>query len=188
MVKTKDQHDKICSKEWRWRRSQPKTPEIEERLLPQPKTPEPPEDGRVNSQKIFEDIHEQLVYDTIEERLSNLIDIEPEGENETKELTITLQKNTTFKFKVHTATPQAVKDAVNDLVNDFEETLKYKVETRLNDSEQFPVHLRAVKKTKVEVQKIEGKEYDTVNLAKYDEQQKTEEWSRLMCFAVRNRQ
>ena len=38
---------------------QPKTPEVEERLLPQPSTPKPPEDGRVSSQKIFEDIHEQ---------------------------------------------------------------------------------------------------------------------------------
>jgi len=94
----------------------------------------------------------------------------------------------TFKFKVHTATPQAVKDAVNDLVHHFEDTLKYKVETMIEDSESFPAHIRAIKKTKVEVQKTEGKEYDTVNLVKYDEQQKAEEWSRLMCFASRNEQ
>ena len=103
---------------------QPKTPEVEERLQPQPSTPKPPEDGRVSSQKIFEDIHEQLVYDTIEEKLSNLIDIEPEGENETKEMSITSQKSMTFKFNVHTSTPQAVKEAVNDLVHHFEDTLE----------------------------------------------------------------
>jgi len=131
---------------------------------------------------MFEDIHEQLVYDTIEEKLSNLIDIEPEGENETKEMSITLQKSMTFKFKVHTATPQAVKEAVDDLVHHFEDTLKYKVETVNQDSDEFPIHLRAVKKTKVEVKKVQGNEYDTVNLAK------TEEWNRLMCFAVRNNQ
>jgi hypothetical protein len=63
---------------------QPKTPEVEEERIAQPSTPIPPENGRIGSQKIFEDIHEQLVYDTIEEKLSNLIDIEPEGENEKK--------------------------------------------------------------------------------------------------------
>ena len=35
---------------------------------------------------------------------------------------------------------------------------------------------------------MKGKEYDTVNLAKYDEQRKTEEWSKLIRFAVRNEQ
>ncbi len=60
--------------------------EEEKRLPPQPRTPEMPEDERFSQQKIFEDIHERLVYDTIEEKLSNLIDIEPEGENETKEM------------------------------------------------------------------------------------------------------
>jgi hypothetical protein len=167
---------------------QPKTPEVEERLLPQPSTPKPPEDGKVSSQKIFEDIHEQLVYDSVEKKLSNLIDIEPEGENETKEMSITLQKSMTFKFNVHTATPQAVKEAVDDLVHHFEDTLKYNVETVIKDSEEFPVHLRATKKTKVEVKKVEGTEYDTVNLAKYDEQRKTEGLNRLMCFAIRSRQ
>ena len=129
-----------------------------------------------------------MVYDTIEEKLSNLIDIEPEGENDTKEMSITLQKNMTFKFKVHTATPQAVKDAVNDLVHHFEDTLKYMVETVIKDSETFPVHIRAIKKTKVEVQKEKGNEYEVVNLAKYDEKQKTEEWDRLVCSAVRKMQ
>ena len=83
---------------------------------------------------------------------------------------------------MQTATPQAVKDAVNDLVHHFEDTLKYKVETVIKDSERFPVHIKAIKKTKVEVQKAEGNKYDTVNLMKYDEQQKTEEWNRLVCF------
>jgi hypothetical protein len=102
---------------------QPKTPEVEERTLAQPNTPKPPEDGRIGSQKIFEDLHEQLVYDTIEEKLSNLIDVEPEGENETKKMSITLEKSMTFNFNVHTSTPQAVqavKEAVKELVNHFE--------------------------------------------------------------------
>ena len=121
-----------------------------------------------------------MVYDTIEEKLSNLIDVEPEGENETKQMSISLEKRMTFKFNVHTSTPQAVKEAVKDLVHHFEETLKYKVETVIEDSEEFPVHLRATKKTKPEVKKVEGTEYDKVSSAKYDEQQKTEEWNRLM--------
>ena len=107
-----------------------------------------------------------MVYDTIEEKLSNLTDIEPDGENKTKEMSITLQKSMTFKFNVHTSTPQAVKDAVKDLVHHFEETLKYKLETVIEDSEEFPVHLRATKKTKVEVKKEEGTESDKVSLAK----------------------
>ena len=68
----------------------------EERLTPQPKTREIPENERptmIDQQKIFEDIHERMVYDTIEEKLSNLIDIEAEGENDTKEMSITLEEN-----------------------------------------------------------------------------------------------
>ena len=84
--------------------------------------------------------------------------------------------------------PKQSKKAVNDLVHHFEDTLKYKVETVTPESDEFPVHLKAVKKTKVEVKKEHGNEYDTVNLAKYDEQRKTEEWNRLMCFAIRSRQ
>ena len=98
--------------------NEPRTPEGEEERTPQPSTPRPPEDGRVSSQKIFEDIHEQLVYETIEEKLSNLIDIEPEGQNETKEMSITLEKSMTFKFKVHSGTPDlvwTVKDVMNEL-------------------------------------------------------------------------
>ena len=67
---------------------------------------------------------------------------------------------------------KAVKEAVQDLVHHFEETLKYKAETVIEDSEMFSVHLRATKKTKVEVKKEEGKEYYKVSLAKYDEQRK----------------
>ena len=107
--------------------------------------------------------------------MSNLIDVEPEGENETKQMSITLEKRMTFKFNVHTSTPQAVKEAVKDLVHHFEETLKYKVERVIDDSEEFPVHLRATKKTKVEVKKEVGKEYDKVSLAKYDEQRRIRE-------------
>ena len=39
--------------------NQPKKSEVEERRLAQPSTPKPPEDGRIGSQKIFEDLHEQ---------------------------------------------------------------------------------------------------------------------------------
>ena len=81
------------------------------------------------------------MYDTIEEKLSNLIDIEPEGENETKKMSITLEKSVTFNFNVHTSTPravQAVTQAVKELKDHFEKTLKYKVETILEDSENFP--------------------------------------------------
>ena len=76
---------------------------------------------------------------------------------------------------MHTATPQAVKKAVDDLVHHFADTLKYKVETVIKDSEEFPVHHGATKKTKVEAKKVEGTEYDKVSLVKYDEQRKTEE-------------
>ena len=97
----------------------------------------------------------------------------------------------TFNFNVHTGTTQAVqavKEAVKELVKHFEETLKYKVETVLEDSEKFPVHLRAAKKTKVEVRKEVGKEYDKVSLPKYDEQRKNREWDILMCLAIRSNQ
>jgi hypothetical protein len=97
----------------------------------------------------------------------------------------------TFNFNVHTGTPQAVqaaKEAVKELVNHFEKTLKYKVETILEDSERFPVHMRAAKKTKVEVKKEIGKEYDKVSLEKYDELRKVREWDTLMCLATRSNQ
>ena len=119
---------------------QPKTPEVEERRTIQPSTPIPPENGMIGSQMIFEDLHEQSVYDTIEEKLSNLIDIEPEGENETKKMSITLEKSMTFNFNVHASTPQVVetvKDATKELKDHFEKTLKYNVETILEDSEEL---------------------------------------------------
>ena len=170
--------------------NEPRTPEVEEERTAQPSTPKPPEDGRISSQKIFEDIHEQLVYDTIEEKLSNLIDIEPEGKTETREVSITLEKSMTFKFKVHSGTPDlawAVKDVLNELKDHFEKTLKYNVETTLEDLEKFPTHMRAVKKTRVTVNKEVGKEYDKVNIEKYDETRKVKEWDTLMCLAMRTR-
>jgi hypothetical protein len=59
------------------------------------------------------------------------------------------------------------------------------VETILEDSEQFPAHMRAKKKTKVEVKKEVGKEYDKVSIEKYDEMRKVREWDTLMCLATR---
>ena len=54
----------------------------------------------------------------------------------------------TFNFNVHTGTPQAVqavKEAVKELKDHFENTLKYNVMT-VEDSEECPVHMRARKK------------------------------------------
>ena len=43
-------------------------------LPPQPKTPEvDEEENSISQQKIFEEFHEKLVYDTIEEKLSNFL-------------------------------------------------------------------------------------------------------------------
>jgi acetylornithine deacetylase/succinyl-diaminopimelate desuccinylase-like protein len=123
--------------------------------------------------------------------LSNLVDIEPEGENETKKMSITLEKSMTFNVNVHTGTTQAVqavKEAVKELKelkDHFETTLKYNVETILEDSEEFPVHMRAKKNTKVEVKKEVGKDYDKVSLEEYDEMRKVREWDTLMCLATR---
>lgn len=117
-----------------------------------------------------------------------MIGVEAEGENETKKKSITLESNVTFIFKVHTAYPQEVKEAANYLVCHFEDTLRYKVETMIEDAEEFPAHIRAIKKTKVAAQKVAGNEFDTVNLVRYDKLQKSEEWNRQKCFAIRNRQ
>ena len=101
---------------------------------------------------------------------------------------ITLEKGMSFRFQVHSTNPQAVREAVSELVHHFEDTLKYRVGTVVRDSGGFPVQINATKKTKVEVQKEKGNEYDTVNLVKYDEQQKTEGWNRLVGFAIRKMQ
>ena len=94
----------------------------------------------------------------------------------------------TFIFKVHAATPEmigTVKDAMNELKEHFEDTLKYNVTTELEDSDEFPLHMKAKKKTKVEVKKEIGTEYDKVSIEKYDEMRKVREWNTLMCFATR---
>ena len=89
---------------------EPKTPEVKE----QPKTTELSEEARKEDrsvqQKGFEKIHEELVYDTIEQNLSNLIDIEPEGIHVTREMTIELEKKMTFQFRVHTPHPKELKE------------------------------------------------------------------------------
>jgi hypothetical protein len=51
---------------------------------------------------------------------------------------------------------------MNELKDHFEKTLKYNVETTLEDSGGFPTHMRAVKKTRVTVNKEVGEEYDKV--------------------------
>ena len=94
----------------------------------------------------------------------------------------------TFTFKVHAATPEVVwkvKDAMKELKEHFEDILKYKVITELEDSDEFPVHMRAKKKTKVEIKKEVGKEYDKVSIEKHDEIRKVREWNTLMSFAIR---
>jgi CTP synthase len=75
--------------------------------------------------------------------------------------------------------------AAKELKNHFEKTLKCKVETILEDSETFPVHMRAAKKTKVEVKKEVGREYDKVSWEKYDERRKVREWYTLLCLETR---
>ena len=79
-------------------------------------------------------------------------------------------------------------DAVKELKDHFENTLKYNVTTMLEDSDEFPVHMRATKKTKVDVKKEVGKEYDKVSIEKYDEIRKVREWDTLMCLAIRRNQ
>ena len=61
-------------------------------------------EASVSQQKIFEEIHAKLVYDTIGEQLANLIDVAAEGENETKEITITLKKKDDVSFTSHKPT------------------------------------------------------------------------------------
>ena len=58
---------------------------------------------------------------------------------------------------------------MKELKEHFEKTLKYNVETILEDSEEFPTHMKAVKKTRVTVNKEVGEEYDKVSIKKYDE-------------------
>ena len=88
------------------------------------------------------------MYDTIEEKLSNLIDIQAEGENETRELIITLEKKMSFKFPVITSHAPVVIDAVRDLVEHFEENPHYKVNVHA-DWKGFPEKLVATKETSV---------------------------------------
>ena len=66
-----------------------------------PRTPELSEEAKkenslANQQKIIKDIHEKLVYDTIEQRLPNLIDIEADGKHETKEMKIIPKKHVIY--------------------------------------------------------------------------------------------
>ena len=48
--------------------------------------------------------------------------------------------------------------------------------------------MRAVKKTRVTVNKEVGKEYDKVSIEKYDEIRKVKDWDTLMCLAMRTNQ
>lgn len=111
-------------------------------------------------------------------------DIEAKGVNEAKEMKITLEKTMTFKFQVHPTMPELVKKAMADLVKHFDRTRKYHLEVKY-DSNDLPEEYKACKRTRVEVKKDEGREYDTVSLKKYDEQQRQEDWMRILCFAKR---
>jgi hypothetical protein len=100
----------------------PRTPEPEVPKTPEPERPRTPEaryETLADQQKLFEDIHEKLLYDTIEENLSNLIDVEA-GVGETKEMKITLEKTMSFRFQVHPENSQAVREAVEGLKDHFE--------------------------------------------------------------------
>ena len=55
----------------------------------------------------------------------------------------------------------------------------------LEDSDEFPVHMRATKRSKVNVKKEVGKEYDKVSIEKYDEIRKVRELDTLMSLATR---
>ena len=106
--------------------------------------------------------------------MSNLIDIEAEGVSENKEMRIMLEKSMPFRFPAHSSNPQIVREAVKELIHHFEETLNYKVGIVIRDSGGFPKEINTTKQIKVEVQKKIRREYDTVNLVKYVEQQNTE--------------
>ena len=132
-------------------RFSPKTPEPEETKTPEPEVPKTPEpeprnDYSASQQKIFEEIHEKLVYDTIEEKLSNLIDVEA-GVGETKEMKITLEKTMSFQFQVHSANTEVVREAVEGLEDHFEKILNYKVGLVIRDSGGFTKEVHATKKT-----------------------------------------
>jgi hypothetical protein len=119
--------------------------------------------------------------------LSNLIDVEA-GVRETKEMKITLEKTMSFRFQVHSENPEVVRLAVRGLEDHFEKILNYKVGLVTSDSDGFVEGIQATKRTRVEVKKEEKTGYDTINLVKYDEQQRKEEWNRLLCFAIQPRE
>ena len=169
-----------------------KTPEIDEERA---KTPEPIKDAEnedqesessdechrkdndksVTEQQIFEKIHESLVYDTIERNLSNLIDVEPEGIYDSKEMTIELEKKMTFKFRVQTSHPRELKKSVRELINHFEGKLDYKLEKvtdSIEDSEEesFPQTILLRKETVTEEKfSHEGHNVMTTTIEEYKE-------------------
>ena len=59
--------------------------------------------------------------DTIEQNLPNLIDVEPEGIYDSKEMTIELDKKMTFRFRVQTSRPTELKKSVKELIDDLKE-------------------------------------------------------------------
>ena len=129
MMRLKIEKDSVYPEEQKTPEPQeePKTPEVEE----QPSTPEISEeakrDASVTQQMVFEKIHEELVYDALEQNLLNLIDIEAEGGNDTKEMRIELGKKMTFRFQVHTSHPHELRKLVKGLVDHFEGNLSYKL-------------------------------------------------------------
>jgi hypothetical protein len=194
----------------------PRTPKIDERLVCQPRTPEPQEEPKTpevkehpktleffensnrknsrNQQAIFEKIHKELVYDTIEQNLSNLIDVQPEGVYDSKEMTIELEKKMTFKFRVHTSHPKELKRSVDELINHFEGKLDYKLEkvtdsTEDSEEESFPQNILMRKETVTEERTPpEGHHMKTISMAEYKERKEQEEFSRRMNYALRPRQ
>ena len=80
-----------------------------------------------------------------------------------------------FRFQVCSSNPHVVREAVEEVVHHFEESLNYKVEKVQHDSTRFPKEVTAQKKTRVEVKKEERGTVSTVSLVKFNEQQQEEE-------------
>ena len=169
------------------RMNQKKTPEGEDQR--------PGNNKLLTDQEIFERIHEGLVYNTIETNLSNLIDDEPEGVHDSKEMTIELEKKRTFKVRVHTSHPKKLKKSVRELINHFEKRLDYKLKevTESNDDseeESFTQNIRLRKETATEGEKLQGRPYEmnTVSVAEYKERKEQEEFSKRINYTLRPRE
>ena len=133
-----------------------------------------------------------MVFNTIESKLSNLIDESEEGIHDSKEMTIELEKKMTFKIRVHMSHPKELKKSIKELIDHFEGKLDYKLKATTegredSDEETYIQNIRLKKETVTEGERVQGLFGMKTNIAEYYELKKQEELRDRMNYALRPR-